>query len=41
MVLVVEKSAAAQVSEMLTLTGETVYTIGELVARTGEAVEIV
>lgn len=40
MVLVVEKSAAAEISAMLTEAGETVYQIGELMARTGEAVDI-
>ena len=41
MVLVVEKSAAAEISAMLSASGETVYEIGELTARGKEAVEIV
>jgi phosphoribosylaminoimidazole (AIR) synthetase len=41
MVLVVEKSAAAEISAMLSASGETVYQIGELTARGAEAVEIV
>jgi len=40
MVLVVEANSAEAVSAMLRSTGETVYKIGTLAARTGEAVEI-
>lgn len=41
MVLVVEKSAAAEISAMLNARGETVYEIGELIERGKEAVEII
>ncbi len=41
MVVVVDKDAADAVSAKLTSDGETVYRLGELVARTGEGVEIV
>lgn len=40
MVIVVEKDAVEEISKHLTDSGETVYNLGELVARAGEAVEI-
>lgn len=40
MVVVVEKEAAPQIAALLTKAGETVYTIGTLVPRSGEGVEI-
>ena len=41
MAMVVDASAANDVAALLTEAGETVYKLGALVPRTGEAVEIV